>query len=106
MHGCMIIMRCTHDLRMRPCQPRLWVCSPTGNLIVTLYCAITALDRYPSHSDNIHYIRSATLIYVLLPSMDHAITSILDTPYIRLLLPADICLRPSQATQATSSAHL
>src|SRR5882724_6947367 len=36
-----------------------------------LYCAITALDTYPSHSDNIHYIWSATLIYVLLPSMDH-----------------------------------
>src|SRR5882724_3836378 len=46
-----------------------------------VYCAITALDRYPSHSENIHYIRSATLIYVLLPSTDHAITSILDTPY-------------------------
>ena len=60
-----------------------------------LYCAITALDRYPSHLDNIHYIQSATLIYVLLPSMDHAITSILDTPYIRLLPPADICLCPS-----------
>src|SRR5882724_755445 len=26
-----------------------------------LYCAITALDGYPSHSDNIHYIQSATL---------------------------------------------
>ena len=39
----------------------------------SLYCAITALDGYPSHSDNIHYIQSVTLIYVLLPSMDHAI---------------------------------
>src|SRR5882724_13025859 len=36
-----------------------------------LYCAITALDGYPSHSDNIHYIQSATLIYALPPSMDH-----------------------------------
>src|SRR5882724_11944587 len=36
-----------------------------------LYCAITALDGYPSHSDNIHYIRSATLIYALWPSVDH-----------------------------------
>src|SRR5882724_3351630 len=71
-----------------------------------VYCAITALDGYPSHSDNIHYIRSATLIYALPPSMDHAITSILNTPYIRLLLLADICLCPSRATQATSSAHL
>ena len=60
----------------------------------TLYCAITALDGYPSHSDNINYIWSATLIYVLPPSMDHAITSILDTPYICLLLPANICLHP------------
>ena len=70
-----------------------------------VYCAITALDGYPSHLDNIHYIRSATLIYALPPSMDHAITSILDTPYICLLLLADICLRPSQATRATSLAH-
>src|SRR5882724_13662330 len=36
-----------------------------------VYCAITALDGYPSHLDNIHYIRSVTLIYVLPPSMDH-----------------------------------
>src|SRR5882724_2255681 len=71
-----------------------------------VYCAITALDGYPSHSDNIHYIWSVTLIYVLLPSMDHAITSILNTPYIHLLLLADICLFPSRATRATSSAHL
>ena len=60
-----------------------------------VYCAITALDGYPSHSDNIHYIRLATLIYVLPPSTDHAIISILDTPYIHLLLLADICLRLS-----------
>src|SRR5882724_12161690 len=38
-----------------------------------VYCATTALDGYPSHSDNIHYIRSATLIYVLPPSTNHAI---------------------------------
>jgi len=38
-----------------------------------VHCAITALDGYPSHSDNIHYIQSATLIYVILPSMNHAI---------------------------------
>ena len=72
-------------------------------IVSVLYCAITALDGYPSHLDNIHYIRSVTLIYALLPSMDHAITSILDTPYIRLLLPADIFLSPSRAT---SLAHL
>ena len=76
---------------------------------VPMYCAITALDGYPSHSDNIHYIRLATLIYALPPSTDNAITSILDTPYIRLLLPVDICLhlsRATRATRATSSAHL
>src|SRR5882724_7898714 len=67
-------------------------------LETALYCAITALDGYPSHSDNIHYIWSATLIYALLPSTDHAITSILNAPYIRLLLLADICLFPSRAT--------
>src|SRR5882724_1040956 len=71
-----------------------------------VYCAITAPDGYPSHSDNIHYIRSATLIYALPPSTDYTITSILDTPYISLLLPADICLCPGRATRATSSAHL
>src|SRR5882724_12784871 len=27
-----------------------------------VYCAITSLDRYPLHSDNIHYIQMATLI--------------------------------------------
>src|SRR5882724_9286493 len=70
-----------------------------------VYCAITALDGYPSHSDNIHYIQSATLIYALPPSTDHTITSILDTPYISLLLLANICLCPSRATRATSSAH-
>src|SRR5882724_4508406 len=37
----------------------------------SVYCAITALDGYPSHLDNIHYIQLATLIYALLPSMDH-----------------------------------
>src|SRR5882724_5266156 len=36
-----------------------------------MYCAITALDRYPSHLDNIHYIWLATLIYALPPSTDH-----------------------------------
>ena len=36
-----------------------------------VYCAITALDGYHSHSDNIHYIWSVTLIYALPPSMDH-----------------------------------
>src|SRR5882724_7607167 len=36
-----------------------------------VYCAITALDGHPSHLDNIHYIQSVTLIYVLPPSTDH-----------------------------------
>src|SRR5882724_4110294 len=86
---------------------QVWVqCGKIQPASYLLYCAITALDGYPSHLDNIHYIRSATLIYALPPSMDHAITSILNTPYIRLLPPADICLHPSRATRATSSAHL
>ena len=41
------------------------------SMVSTVYCAITALDGYPSHSDNIHYIRSATLMYALPPSTDH-----------------------------------
>src|SRR5882724_8113079 len=34
-------------------------------ILRAVYCAITALDGYLSHSGNIPYIRSATLIYVL-----------------------------------------
>src|SRR5882724_5809853 len=79
------------------CTPPRASVMPVGHMDA-LYCAITALDGYPSHLDNIHYIRSATLIYALPPSTDHAITSILDTPYICLLLLADICLFPSRAT--------
>src|SRR5882724_8004630 len=46
----------------------------------------------------------ATLIYVLPPSMNHG--SVPYTPHIHILLPADIGFCPSQATQATSLAHL
>src|SRR5882724_11533178 len=41
--------------------------------LTVLYCAITALDGYPSHSDNIHYIQLVTLIYVLPPFTNQAI---------------------------------
>jgi len=57
-----------------------------------VYCAITALDGYPSHSDNIHYIRLATLIYALLPSTDHGHHFHLRHSSHPPLLPADVCL--------------
>ena len=55
--------RC-HDI-----QHHWYDMGPFGEAV---YCAITALDRYPSHLDNIHYIWTVTLIYALPPSMNHA----------------------------------
>ena len=62
-----------------------------------VYCAITALDGYHSHSDNIHYIWSVTLIYALPPSMDHDHHFHLQHSSHPPLLLADICLCPSRA---------
>jgi len=70
-----------------------------------VYCAITALDGCPSHLATSIIFRSATLIYALRPLWKHAITSILTLLHPPFAL-ANICLRPSRATRATSSAHL
>src|SRR5882724_8841263 len=48
----------------------------TGDSV--LYCATTALDRYPSHLDKIHYIKMVTSLYICmaLPSMNHGKSSL------------------------------
>jgi len=66
-----------------------------------LYCATTALDGYPSHSDKIHYFQIVTSLYICSTAFYRPcqiITPILIIPPTDPLLPANICFCPSQAT--------
>ena len=69
-------------------------------LHLTLYCATTALDRYPSHLDKIHHIQTVTSVYICSTTFyEPRQSGLLSSSLLpSTLLPANICFHLSWAT--------